>query len=193
VLQCVLRCQLKWGSVCGSIRPDSDIPPTEEQIGLEIITTAEFSNKFSWESPYNQTRLHRSPQISIQIFPYIQTQFLGSHSKENPENWIIWRSKYFKSDLLHAWTCSVAYTRPPPCSECYVGVGASLPPVTHFKTLQYTVIHCTTLHHTASHCNTLHHTAPHCITLQHSASHYITLHHSAPHCITVQHSASHKN
>ena len=91
--------------------------------------------------------------------------------KNRQEKCLIWRSRYFKSALLHAWTCSVAYTRPPPCSEYYVGVGASLPPVTHFKTLQYTVIHCTTLHHTASHCNTLHHTAPHCITVQHSASH----------------------
>jgi len=75
-------------------------------IGLEIITTAKISNKFHWVcvcvalfcSPCNfQTSFHGIPQI----FKSLREQTgVPVSQKSGQENYPIWRSKYFKSDLL---------------------------------------------------------------------------------------------
>jgi len=104
---CHLSGVLSWQSfvsfMCDSVR---DIPHTEE-IGLKIITTAKISNEFSRESPYiSNTFSGESPNL--------QTNFYASersppHSKILRETRKIWRSKYFKYDLLrersYPWYC----------------------------------------------------------------------------------------
>ena len=78
--------------------------PHTEEIGLQIITTAKISNKFSQEFPYISNTFLRSPQNFKQVFTWVNrvpvTQKIGR------ENRLIWRSEYLKSDLLCEWNAT---------------------------------------------------------------------------------------
>ena len=78
--------------------------PHTEEIGHQIITTAKISNKCSQESPYISNTFLRSPQNFKQVFTWVNrvpvTQKIGR------ENRLIWRSEYFRSDLLCEWNAT---------------------------------------------------------------------------------------
>ena len=91
---------------CVYIHVCAYIPQTEE-IGLKIITTAKISNRFSYKSTYISNTFSRSPQNFKQVFSWVDR--VPVTQKRIQENWIIWRFKSFKSDLLREWYIYMMY------------------------------------------------------------------------------------
>jgi len=170
-----------------------------------------FHGKRSLDNHASLVRDEWVPTISQKIFTWVNG--VPVTQQRIRKNWIIWRSKYFKSHLRREWhssetsiqLCERRHNQPPNPNVLKPNLPKNLNPTPTFQmifpgnkyaaTLQLTATHYRFLLYpprrdmvTATHCNTLQHYATLCNKLQHTTYYYNILQDETS---SLQHTATH--